>query len=322
MIRVALDAMGGDLGPRIAFDGAVEILSRHQDVIITVYYSPISDLVLPSYHERLFLVACDDVVSGDEEIVLSLFRRRNSTLYQSLSALSQNTAEVVVTLGNTGAMVALARHILGVLRPKLYPALIRELYSNPLRCLVDLGANVHCPPSMLVGFAELGASYVEALGREAPKVGLLNVGVESTKGSVVIKETDRLLSSALWPPYYGYAEGTELFEGDKNVIVCDGMVGNAVLKASEGLLSFLMGRFKSSSTDNSLFEAFYQDERRHGACLVGVRGNLVKGHGCSDFPAMVGAIEYGIDIARADLCSAIEARLCNKPSGQDSEEMK
>lgn len=312
MIRVALDAMGGDLGPRIAFDGAMEILSRHQDVVVTIYYSPSFDLALPVPSERLLLVSCSDVVGSDEEIVLSLFRRRHSSLYQSLDALAHKTSDVVVTLGNTGAMVALARHILGVIKPKLYPALIRELHSKPLRCLVDLGANVHCPPSMLVGFAELGAAYVEALGQETPRVGLLNVGVESTKGSAVIKKADALLSEKIWPRYLGYAEGTELFEGDKNVIVCDGMVGNAVLKASEGLLSFLMGRFKGVTGVSSLFETFYQDERRHGACLVGVRGNLVKGHGCSDVSAMIGAIEYGIDIARADLCSAVEARLCNE----------
>ncbi|MCW8355038.1 fatty acid synthesis protein [Marinomonas pontica] len=312
MIRVALDAMGGDLGPRIALDGAVEILSRHHDVFITVYYSPYSDLELPAPHERLSLISCSDVIDGDEEIVLSLFRRRNSTLYQSLKALTDKSSDVVVTLGNTGAIVALARHILGVLRPKLYPALIRELHSNPLRCLVDLGANVHCPASMLVGFAELGAAYIEALSQESPKVGLLNVGVESSKGSAVIREADRLLAENAWLSYKGYAEGTELFEGDKNVIVCDGMVGNAVLKASEGLLSFMMRKFKDANGVSSLFETFYQTERRHGACLVGVRGNLVKGHGRSDLPAMVGAIEYGIDIARADLYSAIEARLCNE----------
>lgn len=309
MIRVALDAMGGDLGPRIAFGGAIEILSRHQDVAITLYYSPCSGLVLPEPHERLSLVVCSDVIDANEEIVLSLFRRRQSTLYRALQSLVDGSADVVVTLGNTGAMVALARHLLGVLRPKLYPALIRELYSNPLRCLVDLGANVHCPPSMLVGFAELGAAYIEALSDESPKVGLLNVGVESSKGSVVIRETNRLLSDRTWPSYLGYAEGTELFEGEKNVIVCDGMVGNAVLKASEGLLSFLMGKFKGLGGASSLFETFYQTERRHGACLVGVRGNLVKGHGCSDLPAMIGAIEYGVDIARADLCSAIAARI-------------
>ncbi|MBJ7539464.1 fatty acid synthesis protein [Marinomonas transparens] len=313
MIRVALDAMGGDLGPRVAFEGAVEVLSRYHDLAITIYYSPSSDLELPLSHERLSFISCSDVIAGDEEIVRSLFRRKNSSLYRSLMSLSQKDSDVVVTLGNTGAMVALARHILGVLRPKLYPALIRELHTNPLRCLVDLGANVHCPPSMLEGFAELGAAYVEVLSDEVPRVGLLNVGVENSKGSSVIRETDRILANKSWPKYLGYAEGTELFRGEKNVIVCDGMVGNAVLKASEGLLSFLMGQLKELGEGAStLFETFYQTERRHGACLVGVRGNLVKGHGCSDLSAMIGAIEYGVDIARADLFSAVEARLCNK----------
>ncbi|MEL0638387.1 MULTISPECIES: fatty acid synthesis protein [Marinomonas] len=314
MIRVALDAMGGDLGPRIAFEGALQVLSQHNDVEIVLYHSPdFSSFVEPSILcDHLSLVACCDVVKADEDIVLSLFRRRESSLYKSLYSLSVKEVDVVVTLGNTGAMVALARHILGVIRPKLYPALIRELHSNPLRCLVDLGANVHCSPSMLEGFSELGAAYVEALSNEKPKVGLLNVGVESSKGSSVVRKTDVILSAKKWPPYFGYAEGSELFHGEKNVIVCDGMVGNAVLKASEGLLSFLMGQFKAQGGDQSLFETFYQTKRRHGACLVGVGGNLVKGHGGSDLQAMIGAIEYGIDIARANLCETICKRLNNE----------
>ncbi|MGO3345436.1 MAG: fatty acid synthesis protein [Marinomonas sp.] len=314
MIRVALDAMGGDLGPRIAFEGALHVLSQHNDVEIVLYHSPnsSSDFELPLLCDRLSLVLCSDVIEVDEEIVLSLFRRHESSLYKSLYSLSEKDADVVVTLGNTGAMVALARHLLGVLRPKLYPALIRELHSNPLRCLVDLGANVHCPPSMLEGFAELGAAYVEALSDEHPKVGLLNVGVESSKGSSVIRETDALLLAKQWPTYLGYAEGTELYHGEKNVIVCDGMVGNAVLKASEGLLSFLMAQLKEQGGDESFFETFYQTKHRHGACLVGVGGNLVKGHGRSDLQAMIGAIEYGIDIARVNLCETIRKRLNNE----------
>ncbi|BFM48155.1 fatty acid synthesis protein [Marinomonas sp. THO17] len=312
MIRVALDAMGGDLGPRIAFQGAVHILDNNPDVAITLFYAPNAGLDLPSPHERLSLVACDDVILPDEEIRLSLFHRQQTSIYQAIRSLFTKQSDVVVTLGNTGVMVALARHILGLIRPKLYPALMREIQSNPLRCLVDLGANVHCPASMLVGFAQLGAAYVEALSDEEPKVGLLNVGVESSKGSAVIKEADGLLIDQEWPNYQGYAEGSELFEGEKNVIVCDGMVGNAVLKASEGLLSFIQKKMTRITQASSVFESFYQTERRHGACLVGVRGNLVKGHGRSDVPAMIGAIEYGMDVARANLSQVIEARICKE----------
>ncbi|SBS34297.1 Phosphate acyltransferase [Marinomonas spartinae] len=315
MIRVALDAMGGDLGPRIAFESALEVLSQYPNVEITLYYSSYltSECIPQIHHSRLTLVSCLDEIHAEDDIVLSLFKRRDSTLFKAIDSL-RDGADVVVTFGNTGAVVALARHLLGVIRPKLYPALIRELHADPLRCLVDLGANVHCPASMLEGFAQLGAAYVEVLSSEAPKVGLLNVGVESTKGSSVIRQADTLLSEKTWPMYLGYAEGSELFHGEKNVIVCDGMVGNAVLKASEGLLSFLMKQLKEQGGDQSLFETFYQTKRRHGACLVGVNGNLVKGHGGSDLAAMIGAIEYGIDIAQADLAKAITARLDNEGS--------
>jgi len=147
------------------------------------------------------------------------------------------------------------------------------------------------------------------LSGEKAKVGLLNVGVEASKGSSVVKQTNSLLSAMDWPEYSGYAEGHELFQGDKNVIVCDGMVGNAVLKASEGLFDFLLSKLTEKDSTSEIVESFYQTERRHGACLVGVRGNLVKGHGGSDIVAMEGAIEYGVGIARAKLSKKIERRL-------------
>lgn len=316
MIRVALDAMGGDLGPRIAFECATHFLSTHSDVEILFFHHKsflIPDHLLKSssfaQRSALKLIPCSDRYEADETVNRSLFRRTNTSLYQVLSHIKSGQADVAVTFGNTGIMVALARHILGLIKPKLYPTLIRDLSLQPLRCLTDLGANVHCPPEMLLGFAELAATYVEELGGEAAKVGLLNVGIEASKGSNVIKQTNELLSSINWPTYAGYAEGYELFQGEKNVIVCDGMVGNAVLKASEGLFRFLMETLEKNNSDNDAFASFYQNEQRHGACLIGVRGNLVKGHGSSDGKAMAGAIEYGIKIAQTQLSNKIEERL-------------
>lgn len=320
MIRVAIDAMGGDLGPCIAFECANNLLSKYSDIEIQLYYhesSPCNSRYTNQYLtkfpdenlQRLTLVECDDYYRVDEELDRSLFKRKEASLFQALTSMKQARSDVVVTCGNTGVMVALARYLLGLIRPKLYPALMRELSVKPLRCLVDLGANVHCPASMLLGFAELGSAYVEVMSGEKAQVGLLNVGVEASKGSNIVKQVDNLLSKQKWPEYLGYAEGHELFTGDKNVIVCDGMVGNAVLKASEGLLSFLMGKTAQMKGATQILESFYQNERRHGACLVGVRGNLVKSHGDSDVPAMMGAVEYGIDIARTQLAKKIETRL-------------
>ena len=320
MIRVAIDAMGGDLGPCIAFECANNLLSKYSDIEIQLYYhesSPCNTHTSNPYLtqftkdalSRLTLIECDDFYRVDETLDRGLFRRKQASLYQALISLKEARSDVVVTCGNTGVMVALARYLLGLIRPKLYPALMRELSVKPLRCLVDLGANVHCPASMLCGFAELGSAYIEEMSAETAKVGLLNVGVEASKGSNIVRQVDSMLSARVWPEYLGYAEGHELFAGDKNVIVCDGMVGNAVLKASEGLLQFLMGKTSQMKDSNQMLESFYQNERRHGACLVGVRGNLVKSHGNSDVPAMMGAVEYGIEIARTQLAQKIEARL-------------
>lgn len=315
MIRVALDAMGGDLGPRVAFECAINFIDAHEEIEIYFFYHQsfsIPDNWLKSPRcksQQITLIECTDHYLLEEEVTRNLFRRINTSLYKALMFLKNDQADVVVTFGNTGVMVALARHLLGLLQPKLYPALIRELSLTPLRCLADLGANVHCAPENLLGFAKLSAAYVEELGGEKANVGLLNVGVEASKGSSVVKQTNQLLSSMDWPHYSGYAEGYELFHGDKNVIICDGMVGNAVLKASEGLLHFLMEKFNKQEARNSDLMSFYQTERRHGACLIGVRGNLVKGHGGSDIEAMTGAIEYGVRIAQAQLSQRIAQRL-------------
>ncbi len=309
MIRVAVDAMGGDLGPRIAFESAFKVLQKYDDVDIFIYYhnsfSPDSCFL---HHPRLNTIPCTDYIIQTDSVDRALFRRKETTLYKALESLSVKTVDVVVTLGNTGVMVALSRFILGLIRPKLYPALIRELGSSPLRCLVDLGANVHCQASMLKGFALLGSAYIESKSDLVAKVGLLNVGVESSKGSSVIREADQVLSENKWPIYAGYAEGDEIFTGDKNVIVCDGMVGNAVLKASEGLLSFINKKLNASD-DKQIINALFQNGRHHGACLIGVNGNVVKGHGGSDEIALTGAIKYGIDVAENNLCEKISAKI-------------
>jgi len=300
--------MGGDLGPRIAFESALKVLQKYDDVDISIYYHDSFSSVPFTPLLHLNAISCSDFILQTDSVDRALFRRKETTLYKSLKSLSQKEVDVVITLGNTGVMVALSRFILGLVRPKLYPALIRELGSSPLRCLVDLGANVHCQANMLEGFACLGAAYIESKGNLEAKVGLLNVGVESSKGSSVIREADQALSKRSWPVYAGYAEGDEIFTGDKNVIVCDGMVGNAVLKASEGLLSFINKKL-STVHDKQIINALFSGGRHHGACLIGVNGNVVKGHGGSDEVALIGAIEYGIDVAENNLCEKISAKI-------------
>ncbi|MFT2111307.1 fatty acid synthesis protein [Marinomonas sp. 2405UD68-3] len=306
MIRVAIDAMGGDLGPRIAFESALKVLQKYDDVDISIYYHDSFSSFIPHLH--INAISCADFILQTDTVDRTLFRRKETTLYKSLKSLSQREVDVVITLGNTGVMVALSRFILGLVRPKLYPALIRELESSSFRCLVDLGANVHCQANMLEGFACLGSAYIESKSDLEAKVGLLNVGVESSKGSSVIREADQALSARLWPIYAGYAEGDEIFTGEKNVIVCDGMVGNAVLKASEGLLSFINKQL-STAHDKQIINALFSGGRHHGACLIGVNGNVVKGHGGSDEVALIGAIEYGIDVAKNNLCEKIAAKI-------------
>jgi glycerol-3-phosphate acyltransferase PlsX len=242
-------------------------------------------------------------------------------------------ADVCVSAGNTGALMAVARYLLktmdGIDRPAI--AAFLPHIDNGYTCVLDLGANVDCSAENLLQFAVMGSALVGAVdGRDEPTVGLLNIGEEAIKGSDTIKQAGELLRAAAAAGlvnFYGNVEGNDIFKGTTEVVVCDGFVGNVMLKASEGLVTMLYEFLKSEFTRNPLtklaaltaypvlmgFKRRIDPRRHNGATLIGLKGVVVKSHGGADILAFRHALMKAHAEATHGVLEKIAQRMASMP---------
>ncbi|KPQ20125.1 MULTISPECIES: phosphate acyltransferase PlsX [unclassified Halomonas] len=306
-MRLAIDVMGGDQGPRALIEGAARavtdtpgleliLFGPHQQIDAELLRLP---RPLAAATSRLAVHDVVDSMAPTATAAWALRHGQSTSMAQMLRCVALGDAQAGVSVGNTAALVALSRRELGTLAGMSRPAISTAIPARHGRhCyLLDLGANVDSPASRLVEFALMGAAMAQQMdGVDRPRVALLNVGAESTKGSASVREADRLLrdSAATLPfAYCGYAEGGDIFQGELDVIVCDGFAGNAVLKASEGLASMLIERVQlvfSSRLRGRLASWIAKPVLKHlkqeldpvrynGASLLGLQGIVVKSHG-------------------------------------------
>ncbi len=326
--------MGGDLGPRATVLGTVRVLLANPS-LSAFLFGPHSVLsaelsALPqSMHEvrsRLTLVDAQDIVSQAMKPSRALREGTQSSLAMMLACVARGDAEAGVSAGNTGALMAWARRELGTVAGIPRPAISTAIPTRDGgRCyLLDLGANVEASAERLVDFALMGSVMASRLdGIVAPRVGLLNVGVEGTKGSASVRGADTLLCGYADLNYLGFVEGDGLFSGKVDVVVCDGFVGNAVLKASEGLARMLMERVQQT------FEAHWGSRlvgwlarpalrrlkgqldpvRYNGASLLGLKGIVVKSHGGADEVGFSFAVERAMQEVSQALPTHLEHEL-------------
>jgi glycerol-3-phosphate acyltransferase PlsX len=246
----------------------------------------------------------------------------------AINLVHRGEAQACVSAGNTGALMAIARFVLKTLPGVDRPAIASQLPTQKgVVTALDLGANVNCPPEQLVQFAAMGSALVAAVdGIERPTVGLLNIGEEDIKGNDVVKQAAELLKrSGL--NFYGNVEGTDLFKGTTDVVVCDGFVGNIALKSSEGLAAMLYQFLKAEFTRNPLtkvaalvaypvLKAFKRrvDPRRYnGATLVGLKGVVVKSHGGADVLAFHNALTKAYTEVTHGVLDKIAQRMAAMP---------
>ncbi|MHB0776924.1 phosphate acyltransferase PlsX [Halomonas sp. WWR20] len=318
-MRIAIDAMGGDLGPRIAVAGTFHALSRHPGLEVLLF-GPRAVLeaemaVLPrrllGLRSRLTILDAPHVISQEMRPSSALRGAEQTSLYMMLAAVRDARVDACVSAGNTGALMALARRMLGTVPGIERPAISTAIPTRDGgRCyMLDLGANIDVPARYLVDFARLGAVMARGVdGLEAPRVALLNVGIEAGKGAARVREADSLLRHAPGINYVGFVEGDAIFSGQVDVVVCDGFVGNIVLKASEGLARMLMTRVQKT------FEAHWTTRlvsvlarpalyrlkgqldpvRYNGASLLGLAGIVVKSHGGSEDQGFSWAISRAV----------------------------
>jgi glycerol-3-phosphate acyltransferase PlsX len=308
--------MGGDHGIRVTVPAALALLRRQPDasLLLVGRESEVKAALPARASSSIEVVHADEVIEMHDPVAVALRTKRNSSMRVAINLLKEGRADVCVSAGNTGALMAIARFVLktldGIDRPAIAGVIPNQ--KGGLTTMLDLGANVDCGPDHLFQFAVLGAALVEAIEeKERPSVGLLNIGEEVIKGNDVVKEAGELLRSSQLN-FYGNVEGNDIFKGTTDIVVCDGFVGNVALKASEGLATMLGGFIREEFTRGPLarlqamtawpvMNRFKQrvDYRRHnGASLLGLRGLVLKSHGSADATGFESALERGYEEAR------------------------
>ncbi|MBM3351489.1 MAG: phosphate acyltransferase PlsX [Betaproteobacteria bacterium] len=328
-ITVAIDAMGGDHGPRVTVPAALKALESDTQLnVVLVGLTDVIETELKANHasvgSRLRIHHASEVVTMDESPQSALKNKKDSSMRVAINLVKSGEANACVSAGNTGALMATARFVLKTLPRIDRPAIASTLPNEKGNTyMMDLGANADCTPEHLYQFAIMGAMLVSCVERkERPSVGLLNIGSEDIKGNEVVKQAAELLKASHLN-FYGNVEGDDIFKGTTDLVVSDGFVGNVSLKTAEGL-AHMMGKFLSEEFKRSwltklmalvampVLKAFKKrlDPRRYnGASFLGLRGLVVKSHGGADAVAYLSAIHVAIEEARSGVLRRITEQL-------------
>lgn len=326
---LAVDCMGGDHGPRVTLAACRQFLENHPEAELLLVGAPAA---LESFqHPRARIVGASEVVAMDDHVEVALRKKKDSSMRVAIQQVKEGQAHVAISAGNTGALMALARYLLKTVDGIDRPAIATQLPNakGEATTVLDLGANVDCTEQHLLQFAVMGSALVSAMhGHDNPTVGLLNIGEEVIKGNEVIKKAGELLRAAGASGdlnYHGNVEGNDIFKGTTEIVVCDGFVGNVMLKTSEGVASLIAGFLKEEFTRNPLTKlaalAAYPvinalkrrvDHRRYnGAALLGLRGLVFKSHGSADAFAFEQALNRAYDAARNNLLDRVQTRIAH-----------
>lgn len=328
--------MGGDHGPHVTVPAALGLQARLSDVELVLVGK--EDLIASELRAcgagagaRVRVHPAAEVVAMDEPPAQALRYKKHSSMRVAINLVKTGEAHACVSAGNTGALMAISRFVLKTLPGIDRPAIATLLPNSKggYTYVLDLGANVDCTAEQLMQFGVMGAMLVAAVeGKERPSVGLLNIGVEDIKGNETVKQAGELLrASGL--NFYGNVEGDDIYKGTTDVVVCDGFVGNAVLKASEGVAKMLFSFLRNEFTRNpwrmlvawlakpvfNALRARMDPGRYNGASLVGLRGIVVKSHGSADRFAFGTALERAVQEVRNRVPERIERQMASLQAG-------
>jgi phosphate acyltransferase len=328
MTTIALDAMGGDHAPRAEVEGAI-LAARELGVRITlVGIEATVKQELNRHRHRglpLEIVNATDVITMSDTPSHAFRRKKDSSLHVAARLVRDGKADALVSAGNTGAVMTVARFVLGTLPSVDRPALAAAFpnMKEKVTVILDVGANVDSKPAQIEQFAVMGEIYYRAIwGVKKPRVALLSIGEEEMKGNELTREASaRLKQTSL--NFVGNVEGRDVFRGDVDVIVCDGFTGNIALKLSEGLVEHIGGMLKkaiksslTSQLGYALSKRAFDDFRKRtdyseygGAPLLGVRGITIIGHGRSNPNAIKNASRVANELCRSRVNEKIEQEL-------------
>lgn len=315
---VALDCMGGDRAPQIVIEGAdkIALLDKNIHFLFFGNSKKMNPIIqnCRNLKDRFTLTHTEEFISADEKPSVALRKGTNSSMRLAIDAVKNGDADVIVSAGNTGALMAISKIVLRPLPSIDRPAIVTPIPNQKKKgtVLLDMGANIECDANVLFQFAIMGHAFAKiALKIENPTLGVLNVGSEDLKGHESVRTVAAMLKeSELKEYFYGYVEGDDITKGTVDVVVTDGFSGNIALKAIEGAVKLVSNIIKEGFTSSIwakigyLFANFSianatkaMDPRLHnGALLVGLNGVVVKSHGSTDATGFANAIKVAISL--------------------------
>ncbi len=333
-LTLALDTMGGDFGPSITVPAALRALSSNLELHILLVGNP--DILFPLLATtdsvllaRLQVIPAQSVISSNLTSAQAIRASHGTSMRIALELINDGKVQGCISAGNTGALMGLSKLLIkpleGIERPALMTVIPNQLRQKTI--LLDLGANIACNSAMLVQFAVMGAVMAEEIiGIIQPRVALLNIGEEDSKGLENIRAAANILKKTPTINYIGYLEGNDLLTGKTDVMICDGFVGNVTLKTMEGMARMFLSLLQSSKENKQQawwlkllrhclqvpgikrFSYFHPDQY-NGAYLLGLRQTVIKSHGAANLHAFLSAIEQAVQAVQRQVPERIAARL-------------
>lgn len=329
-ITIAIDAMGGDHGLRVVIPACVRAARKNPELRLILVgdkeqiAKQLARLGVAS-SEALSIEHASEVVGMDELPSHALRNKKDSSMRIAINLVKEGRAAACVSAGNTGALMATARFVLKTMPGIDRPAIIAELPTMSGRTrVIDLGANVDSCAEHLFQFAVMGSALIQALDKKPkPKIALLNIGVEEIKGNDQVKRTAHMLAECDLLNYVGYVEGDHFYSGEVDLVVCDGFVGNATLKASEGLAKLMLTGLKESFSQNiftklvglmarpalSHMKKRLDPARYNGASMLGLNGIVIKSHGGANEYAFKFAVEEAMLQVKNNVVDLVRAQI-------------
>ena len=330
LIKIAIDAMGGDNSPNKIINGVLHHHKSNKNVFYKIFgdQNKINNLILNKINKEFYeIIHTTDVVKSTDSPLEGAKRGKNTSMWLAIDSVKKKEADIVVSAGNTGALLVVSKLNLKMIENIDKPAL-SALWPNKkgMSVVLDLGANIECSSKNLLDFSIIGASlYTSLYPNEKPNVGLLNIGSEELKGNETIKETYQTLNDKKSKNYNfsGYIEGNHLMDGDINVIVSDGFTGNVALKTAEGTANFITGELKKVMTGSLIgkissllnisnlnkFKKRLDPRLYNGAIFIGLDSPVVKSHGGTDYIGFSNSLDVCHRIVKGNLIEKIKQNI-------------
>jgi phosphate acyltransferase len=326
IIKIAVDAMGGDGSPKKVIDGIIHHYQNNKNTFYQIFGDKIkiTNLIGNKLTNNSFeIIHTTEVVKGTDSPLEGAKRGKNTSMWLAIDSVKQKKSDIVISAGNTGALLVISKLNLQMIENIDKPALA-ALWPNKknMSVVLDLGANIECSSKNLIDFSIMGSSLFKSLYPEnISKVALLNIGSEEIKGHEIIKETYQKLTESpnLDFEFKGYIEGNQLMNGDVNVIVADGFTGNVALKTAEGTANFITDELKKAMTGNIIgkvssllnFSNLKKFKKRldprlyNGAIFIGLDSPVIKSHGGTDFIGFSNSLSVCTKIISGNLIEKI-----------------